>query len=93
MIYLILSCPFILLFLFQIKILDLVKKWKILSSFLQILAGPIIIISFVGPIFVSMYIKDPEIAKGVRWYSSSIVFICNMIYIFIYLIRHNKKIF
>ena len=61
--------------------------------FLQLLGSLVVTGSFGGPLLVSIYLTnlaDPDFVYGVRWYSSTIVFLGNMIYTFIYVYKHNR---
>ena len=93
--YFLISIPFIALYVLQIKVLDYVseKKWNSLLFLLQLLSSFVLMGSFGGPILVSIYLTnlvDPDFVYGVRWYSTSIVFLGNMAYTFIYVYKHNR---
>ena len=86
MIYFIISIPFIAFFVLLIILLEKTKKIKFLHSFLQMLSGPLIMASCIGPIFLSLCVEKHVIAVGIRWYSTAIVFICDVIGAIIYFI-------
>lgn len=93
--YFLISIPFIALFVLLVKAHDYVtdKKWDFVLLLLRLLSSVVVLGSFGGPILVSIYLTnlvDPDFVYGVRWYSSTIVFLGNMIYTFIYVYKHNR---
>ena len=91
MIYVLISIPFILLFNFQIIALEWSKGRNVFHFILQIFSGFIFGLSFLGPLFLSIYLKDFNISEGIRFYTSMIVFTCNMGRFFYDLVKYGKK--
>lgn len=90
MISLLISIPFILLFNFHLFALKWSRNRKILHFLLQMFSGVAIGISFFGPLFLSLCLKDCFFERKIFWYSSAIIFVCNMIRFFIELFERDK---
>lgn len=93
LIYVLVSIPFVAIFILLVKAILFAKmhKYKTLLFILQLLSGFAVMGSFGGPIILSTFIKNEELVYGIQWYSTSFVFLGNMMYLFILARKIDKE--